>query len=291
MGGRGYLPAVKRWAVVARREFLERVRTRWFVIITVLGPVVMAGLIVVPAWLGARSAMETVRVQVLDQSGQGLFPGIVRAAAAADSNLHFESVATGLDQSVLLGRIRDKKINGYLLLPKGVLDGTRAVYRGDNATNLRLRMVLVQALNQAAVEVRAKVAGVPMATIQSLATPKVEVDLRHDTGTGEDSSAEATFLIGYVVMFILYMSILLYAINVMRSVVQEKTSRVIEILDLRGQAARADDGQGHRGGQRGHPAAGHLVGGRAGADDQPGPAPRRPGHSRQQRVAAADRRR
>ena len=61
-------------------------------------------------------------------------------------------------------------------------------------------------------------------------TPVVKLAAHHDTGRGEASSAEATFLVGYAVMFLLYMSILVYAVNVLRSVVHEKTSRVVEIM-------------------------------------------------------------
>jgi len=216
--------------VIARREFLERVRTVWFAIVTVLGPVGMIALIVVPAWLAARSADEKVTIQVVDRSGENLFPAIARTAAAAGARLDLQSVAPAIEEEVLLARIRDEKINGFLLLPEKVLEGESAVYRGDNATNFRIQVQLKQAINAAALEVRARQAGIELETIAQLYNPQIDVLARHDTGRGEASSAEASFLVGYAVMFILYMSILLYAVNVMRSVVQEKTSRVIEIV-------------------------------------------------------------
>jgi ABC-2 type transport system permease protein len=219
------------WTVIARREFLERVRTRWFIIITLLGPIGMAGLIVVPAWLGARSANEKVTIQVVDKTGRGLYPLILSAAQSKEANFDLLSVGSPeVDERLLQERIRDEKINGYLVLPKGLLDGETAIYRGDNATNFRVKMLLTAAIHDAAVAVRAREAGIKLETIASLWTPPITVDAVHDTGHGQATSAEATFLVGYAVMFILYMSILLYAVNVMRSVVQEKTSRVVEIV-------------------------------------------------------------
>lgn len=218
------------WLVVARREFAERVRTIWFIIVTLLGPVGLIAIVVVPAYLTAQSAKERTVIQVVDKSERDLFPLIVRNAAMVGSNFVFEKVNPDIETSTLLGRIRDEKINGFLLVPKDVLDGKSVTYRGDNATNLKLRMHLVAAVNAAAFEVRAIDAKLPYDTIAKLGSPKIDVIARHDTGHGEASSAEATFIVGYAVMFILYMAILLYAVNVLRSVVQEKTSRVIEIV-------------------------------------------------------------
>jgi ABC-2 type transport system permease protein len=218
------------WHVVARREFLERVRSKWFIAITLLGPAVMAAIIVIPAWLTARSAFDRVKVQVVDKSGRNLFPAIVRNAAGFEMPFDFESVSPDIDQKVLLGRIRDEKINGFLYIPEGVLEGEKAIYRGDNATNLSVSTRLQGALYAAARDVRARAAGVDPVVIERLNWPKVELEARHDTGSGQATRAQESFLVGYVVMFVLYMSILIYAVNVMRSVVLEKTSRVIEIV-------------------------------------------------------------
>ena len=218
------------WLVIARREFVERVRSKWFIAITLLGPVVMTAIIVVPAWLTARSALDRVKIQVVDRSGHNLFPEIVRAAAGFEMTFDFESVSPNIEEKVLLGRIRDEKINGFLLLPPGVLDGEKAIYRGDNATNLGVTVRLQGALSAAGRAERARAAGVDPEIINGLELPKIEIEAQHDTGRGPASQAQASFLVGYAVMFVLYMSILIYAVNVMRSVVLEKTSRVIEIV-------------------------------------------------------------
>jgi ABC-2 type transport system permease protein len=218
------------WLVIARREFIERVRTGWFVVVTVLGPVAMVALMVVPAWLGERSASQRIVIQVVDRSGHELVPGLVSEAARVGANLDLQPVAADIDDELLVGRIRDQSINGFLTIPPGALAGEPAVYRGDNATNLRIRGTLIHALNEAAKAVRARAAGIPDETLASLGRPPIDVVARHDTGRGGTTSGEASFVAGFAVMFILYMSILLYAVNVMRSVIQEKTSRVVEIV-------------------------------------------------------------
>ena len=90
--------------------------------------------------------------------------------------------------------------------------------------------MLTQALNAAAVQARAVDAGIPSASVINLFQPAVKVTARHDTGSGEATSGEASFLVGVLVFFLLYMAILFYAVNVMRSVLLEKTSRVVEVV-------------------------------------------------------------
>jgi len=220
---------VPEWLVVARREFIERVRTVWFVVVTVLGPLLMVGMLVVPAWL-AVTTEERVIIQVVDRSGRNLFPSLSATARLLDAKWDLQSVSPQADEAMLLRRIRDEKINGYLVIPEGVLTSGSAIYRGDNATNFRVSVLLTQALNGAALQARAVDAGIPSASVANLLQPVVKVIARHDTGRGETTSGEASFLVGVVVFFLLYMAILFYAVNVMRSVLLEKTSRVVEIV-------------------------------------------------------------
>ena len=70
------------WLIIARREFVERVRTIWFLIVTLLGPVAMIALLVVPAWLAMRATKERVVIQVVDRTGRNLFPDLVKATVA-----------------------------------------------------------------------------------------------------------------------------------------------------------------------------------------------------------------
>jgi ABC-2 type transport system permease protein len=213
------------WHVIARREFLERVRSKWFIAITLLGPLVMTAIIVVPAWLGARAALETVRIQVVDQSGHNLFPGIVRNAAGFEMPFDFESVSPTIEERVPPGTYPRREDQGFLFIPKGVLEGEKAIYRGDNATNIRVGVQLQGApLRRCPRRPRPGCRRRPAAH-QPVQLAKVELEARHDTGQGGHASkAQESFLVGYVVMFVLYVSILIYAVNVMRSVVLEKTS-------------------------------------------------------------------
>ena len=214
------------WVVIARREFIERVRTVWFVVVTVLGPIGMVAAVVVPAWLSATTANVGVRAQIVDRSGQvasTLVPLLTAAGWTA------EEVPAETSDDTLLGRIRDDQIDGFAVIPEDALVDGKVVYRGDNATNPQAMVLLAQSVNIAVQTARAADAGLTAEQLISVMKP-VAFEPLHTTGDASTSSGTASLLIGYAVMLVLYMAILLYAVNVLRSVVQEKTNRVVEIM-------------------------------------------------------------
>ncbi len=216
------------WMVIARREFRERVRTIWFVIVTILGPIGMVGVIVVPALLAADAAKDATEVRIIDRSGQ---VGVELIDSLAEVRIHAELVATETPEKDLLAQIASEEIDGFLVVPENLLtsDFPNVIYSGDNATSLMIMTLLERQVVLAVQRVRATHAGVSAAVARKVLEPVLVIP-RHTTGRAQATSGAALFITGYVVMFILYMAILLYGVNVLRSVVQEKTSRVVEIL-------------------------------------------------------------
>lgn len=217
------------WAVIARREFVERVRTKWFVVGTLLGPIGMIALIVIPALLANMSA-EGVRIKVVDHSQAEVGP-IVATTLGAEPGWKVESVSPPADpdNQPLRDEIAADKIDGFIVIPPDVLTGGTVTYQGDNATNQTVYVTVLKGINQAVIGLRAIKANLSPDVIKSVMKP-VDVTTTQDTGKNKGGSGFAVFLVGYIIVFILYMAIVLYAMNVMRSVVQEKTSRIVELM-------------------------------------------------------------
>ncbi len=215
--------------IIARREFLERVRNKWFVIVTILGPIGMIAAIVLPAYLSVRSVQEGFHVQVVDLSGRNIADMMNIDLDARGVAFTIETIAANTDLDVLEGRIRDEKIDGYLVFPKDVLTGGTVVYRGDNATNMLVTKGLSRLVDFAVFRTRGTDMGLGELQIAGL-FENVEFESKQTTGTGEATSGTASFVVGYAVMFILYIAILLYGVAVLRSVIQEKNNRVVEIM-------------------------------------------------------------
>jgi len=222
----------KIWVVI-RREFVEKVRNKWFIISTVLGPLLMASFVVLPILLAERGASER-RIAVLDL-GAGDFAGrlveVLNGPVPVVATLmKVDVVDLELIADSLTAAVGTKELDGYLIVSGAAVDDGEVEYRGSNVSSLADMQVLEQVIRQAVLTERLDRAGVdPIVVAQ--AQGRVHLQTTNIRG-GEltDESGQTTFLLAYGVWMVLYMSILLYGVQVMGAVVEEKTSRVIEVL-------------------------------------------------------------
>ena len=222
----------KIWIII-RREFLERVRTRWFVVSTILGPVFMAAVLVLPVMVATRGGRER-SVAVVDLTTGGFGERLaadldrsqpIRAVRVAADVADLESVADSL-----AGMVRLKTIDGFLIVSDEALADGRAEYRGINVSSPRDMQILSKYLEEAALTERLTRAGVDPDKVRQA---RVEMHLRTTMISGIKGSAESgegSFVLAYAMWFVLYIAIVVYGVSVMGSVVEEKTSRVIEVL-------------------------------------------------------------
>ena len=138
-------------------------------------------------------------------------------------------MVTDLEESALLEQVREQEINGFLVVPADVLGGGAVTYQGDNGTSAPAMARLERVVTTVVQHRRGIAVGITDEQVLRMLAP-VLITTKHTTGEAAGASGMATFIVGYVVMFILYLAIILYASNVMRSVVQEKTSRVVELM-------------------------------------------------------------
>ncbi len=213
--------------VIAKREFLERVRTKWFVAMTVLGPILMLALFIVPALLASRGT-DDAKVDIVDATG---VLGEPLVAAFAKDSQHWVGTVVPPDTTdkALRDKIRDKQISGFVRIPADGVHGGEIIYQGDNATNQMVALTLQTSIVGVVVAQRGIEDHLSAEQIVALREPP-KIKKLHTNGETEGESGAATFVLGYIIAFILYMMITLYGINVMRSVVTEKTSRVVELM-------------------------------------------------------------
>jgi ABC-2 type transport system permease protein len=212
--------------VIAKREFNERVRSKWFLVMTILWPILMVGMLVVPALIGGQGT-EGAKVVIVDKSGAlGK-----QLAFNLGSLLKWETTAAAPDTDLkaLRDKIKSNAINGYVVIPDDAIDGGKIIYTGDNASNQTVAILFAKATQAAVIAKRGERAGLSELDMIMFNRP-INVDVKHSTGEEEGTSGVLTFLIGYMIAFFIYIAITLYGVGVMRSVVTEKTSRIVELL-------------------------------------------------------------
>lgn len=215
---------------VIRREFVERVRTRWFWIGTILGPLLMAGLIGLQILLAGRRAGER-HIAVVDATTTSFGQHLTTQLGAAIVRFHLARVPAGpavLDS--LLGEVVAKRLDGFLLIGDSTLEFGTAEYRGTNVSSVADMEQLENTLRRLVFAARLERRGIDTLLVQQ-AEIRILLDTKKISGsklTGE--SGTQSFLTGFGMAILLFVAILLYGVNVMSSVLEEKTTKIVEVL-------------------------------------------------------------
>ncbi|WP_405282800.1 ABC transporter permease [Gaopeijia maritima] len=207
---------------VIRREYLQRVRSRWFVIATIAGPLLMLGLMIVPILIASRGEQADRLVVVVDRTGvlhDRVAEGLERAGYTVESEAGDDA------EAALRGRVESDDLGGYLVLDDATIERGTARFVSTSRPSIVRQVALRQIVAQAAIAARIGDAGDDLEAL--LGGGELDFEVVSDGGIGFD---DAAFAASYFGAFILYMTILLYAVAVMRSVLEEKSSRVVEVV-------------------------------------------------------------
>lgn len=227
----------KLWLII-RREYTVRVRTRTFVLSTIGLPTLMVVVFAVPAYFASRRAGSTLQIAVVDETG-----GLGRLAGQRlaipelpDGSPEFDVVSTieqpansRSTQSQLKQKILAGKMDGYLLISKPSDERETATFYTRNSGDYALESALGNALTQAAIGERLAQRNVPVSDLDTLLR-HVNVSVVQMKQQGEREERGQTFQASILLAGILYMSLLLYGVTTMRSIMEEKSTRIMEIL-------------------------------------------------------------
>ncbi len=210
------------WAVI-RREYLQRVRSKWFLISTIGGPLFMIGLMVIPALTASRSERAERNIAIVDRTGvlhERVAPRLEEAGYTVRREAWSDDAVPRLSQEVT-----DEKLGGVLVLDDETLaSGSALLYTATNPSALR-RVTIRAAVSRSALEKVLSDQGVDAEAMMS--GGELRVQMLSGEGAGMD---DPKFLVAYVGAFFLYMMFLLYSVSVMRATLEEKTSRVVEVI-------------------------------------------------------------
>src|SRR5689334_14218332 len=236
--------------IIIKREYLVRVRTKAFMIGTIISPLLMLGLITLPIFFATRGGGER-RVTVLDQSGDpDLFDALNRTTSgkfdspdeldkrdpgvgSTNYRLTRRVVTSNEEMQSALAELQAKAASDpdstYLVLRPGSLDKIEPEYYAKNTSDFSIG-TLERSINEAVSGLRLKRAGLDQAQI-AVYTRRVELKTNKVTASGEvKEGGRADFIVAFIMLFFIYMSVLIYGLFVMRGVIEEKSSRIVEVL-------------------------------------------------------------
>ncbi|MGI6519809.1 MAG: ABC transporter permease [Fermentimonas sp.] len=220
--------------LVIQREYITRVRKRSFIILTLLMPLLMVALAFVPLWLSTLNDGSVKRVAVIDHTG------IYAPLLESTEQYTFEVVGEQEEQEA------EQQLGGELFAILQITGDLNKEPRSASLTSEKqppqdLQSLITRILNEKVTSQRldelsssSNVDGETIAQVRTIVEEKGPVSLRTlrmgGDGSVSESSTEMATIIGMVFTLLIYMFILLYGNMVMQAVLEEKKSRVVEVM-------------------------------------------------------------
>ena len=214
--------------LIAKREYTERIKTKGFLIATILIPLLMGGGLFGVATLAAKSkttshiAVLTSQLQLADDLKQELQNG-------KDSQMTVDILPAKTSHAVLDQEMANKELDGYLVIVPATDAGRRPTFdfTPRSTADIATSSAIEEALHHVLTKEYLAAKGVSETETAALLAP---VTLNVLGKNGVHGNSRSSFLVAYVLFLLMYMVVLLYGMNVARSIIEEKTSRVFEVL-------------------------------------------------------------
>src|SRR6476619_2592730 len=228
----------KLWAII-KREYLERVRSKWFLIATFFGPIFFSAIIIVPAWLASRSKTTTdiYNSIILDATGETFGRRLAINIAGDSTNPVLMPTVRAVPpseltraESVATREVMRKEKSGYIVVNQQTLAGEAARYAGTNATSIADMTRIKEAIRQTILASRLEKVGLDNQKMKEITFIPLDFSTERITERGRAGSGMASVLFGFAIGFLLYLSIVIYGQTIMSGVLEEKTTRIAEVV-------------------------------------------------------------
>jgi len=225
----------KIWAVI-KREYIQIVRTKAFILGTILGPVIIAAFIFVPILVSVMSVGDQERIGVIDAS-QEVYQELENKLdfKLKDGRQRYvlekyrltpqlDQLKETLNQKVLAG-----DLSAYMYIPENIIEGGTVEFSAEHVSDFEKISSINKVLNTVIVEKRLKKAGLDPGEVSKY-MEQVNFKTQKITKKGVEEDTGGTFIISYILVLILYMTLIFYGQIILRGVIEEKSSRVVEIV-------------------------------------------------------------
>ncbi len=209
--------------IIIKREYLSRVRKKSFLVASILGPVFMAAVIILPTYF-ATQGVEQKEVLVLDESE------LFADHFTSDDELVFEIIDADIEEAKQ--KMQDDDFYGLIYIPEIDLEnpGGYKFYSGSNPS-LAVVGKIEGTIDWRVEDLRLQQSGLDTEVIESFkVNTSIDTINLSSTGTEKSSSSGAATAIGYIAAFLIYMFIFIYGAQCMRGVIEEKNTRIVEVI-------------------------------------------------------------
>lgn len=213
-------------ALIIKREYLTKVKNKSFIVMTVLSPVIMIALIAVVAYLSQLNNDKERTISVLDESGlvQDVFK---------DSEKTTYNILKDMSFNEAIALVKEKEDYGLLHIDDfDTIDSVSKKIRfySEDSPSLTIMSSLESKIEKKLTNLKLRQKGIDVEMIEAART---NINIAQESFSGEKTSKAGSVMklaFGGIAGYLLFMFIIIYGNMIMRSVIEEKTSRIIEVI-------------------------------------------------------------
>ena len=213
--------------LIIKREYTTRVRKRSFIVMSILGPILFASLMVVPALIAMSEDQEVKRIAVVDSSH--LFMNVIPETEYLKfdylENVHLNDIKQTYSTGGYYGVLYISHIIAF--------EPNSVVFYSDKQPNLATTMHISKAMENYVRDQKLKTYEIENLD-NILKSVKTRINIRTikitDTGREKESHTGVAMAVGYIGGFLIYMFIFFFGAQLMRGVIEEKVNRIVEVI-------------------------------------------------------------
>ncbi|MHB2155085.1 ABC transporter permease [Calditrichota bacterium GD2] len=228
----------KVWTII-KREYKEAVFKKSFLILTLIMPLIMIAMAVLPTLLVMMETQKQTRIHIVDQTGW-LYPRLTEVLTDTLKNgkpkFLLKSIEiTSMDFEKIINKekdlIKSEKIDVLLVIPQNIDSTGKVDFFARNVGDFDLTSRFKSTLSKLVSDHRLMLSGLEPETINQLIKPVKLETYKILKGRKESKGGfMSEYFTTFIFIFIIYMTIILYANSIMRSIIQEKNSRIVETI-------------------------------------------------------------
>jgi ABC-2 type transport system permease protein len=208
--------------LIIQREYLTRVKKKSFIILTILVPVLMMVMYGAIAW-AVISGTEQKSIGIVDDSGFFI--------DKITDNDEYDFTFLNEDIEIAKANFSSGDNDALVYIPKGIFEGIQGVkIYAESGVPLELQNKIERSIEQEIENIKLAEAGITRSVLQDAKMNVNSETINISEGKERSSSSGAATAIGFAAAFLIYMSIFIYGVQVMRGVMEEKTSRIVEVI-------------------------------------------------------------
>ncbi len=215
---------MKKIFLIIQREYLSRVKKRTFIVMTILGPLLFASLIILPAYFAMMGDKDLKIVAVSDSAK-------VLPMHLPETDVLKFRYFSDVPVDTLKKDLKEEKYNAILYIPADLMTRENVVLYSMKQTPMSTNIYITNSLTNIVQNQKLINNKIPVDVVNSIKTDiNISTIRLSEEGQEKKSSTGLSMWLGYAAGLLIYMFIFLFGTQVMRGVIEEKTSRVVEVI-------------------------------------------------------------